>query len=369
MKILLSYSKFHFDPDKTDENKYKNSSAAINARTLYNVLKSFGDVDYIDFSEWEKIRGQSYDLFVGINHNFDKILKYCYIKKSVYYAVNQYPKVRNMIIRKFNNHRRIVNFFHHFKLFLYGILKKSWRASYKYEYAPVVESILSADAIICLGNDVVKKSYIDYGYPEDKFFIINYDLLMGCATPKTKFHKPIRILYVATELCLRKGTDILYDLFIKLAQHSKLDYRLTIVGGGGCGRQYTYLINKLAKKSAGKVSYLGPLFGQKYTEILKANDFYFFPSIEEGQAGTVLDAMYNGLIPLITKESGVDFSPLGFLEPRMKSKKNMTILKSIFDLSDEEKRKLSTQTAQYYNDKHLGFKERLKNILTIIIKQ
>ena len=367
MKILLSYSKFHFDPKSDDENKFKNSSAAINARTLYNVLCSFGDVEYIDFSEWQKVKGKKYDLFVGINHNFDNILKHCEIKNSVYYAVNQYPTERNKILRKFNKDKQFINFTHNFRLFWLQMWKKSWRNSYKKEFAPMVKSILSADAIICLGNKIVKNSYIKHGYPKEKFFLINYDLQKGKAIDKSNFHKQIKILYIATELCLRKGTDIIYDIFMNLS-HRNLEYKLTVVGGSGdSNNQYLYLINELVRTSNGKVVYLGPLFGKPYEDVLQNNDFYIFPSIEEGQAGTVLDAMYNGLVPIITRESGVDFSPLGFLEPKLCSAKNYAILESVFDLSDEKKKELSHQTVDYYNYNHLGFEKKLRDILGGII--
>ena len=173
-------------------------------------------------------------------------------------------------------------------------------------------------------------------------------------------------MYIGSDLCLRKGADIIYELFAKLANNKKLNYELSIVGSGRY-KQYLKLIKKLVKNSHGKVKYHGLLFGKEYQDILQANDFYIFPSIEEGQAGTVLDAMYNGLIPIITKESGVDFSPLGFLEPTLSSSKNYTILNSIFNLTNDQKIKFSQQTTAYYNDKHFGFEKRLKEIITQII--
>ena len=102
MKILLSYSKFHFNPSiDMKKNPYSNSGTSINCRAFYEVLSELGSVDYIDFSEWEKVKGKSYDLFIGINHNFDNILQNCDIKISVYYAVNQHPSERNKILKDF----------------------------------------------------------------------------------------------------------------------------------------------------------------------------------------------------------------------------------------------------------------------------
>jgi len=62
MEILLSYCKTHFDPDKKpEEHQFWDSSAAIIARGLYNVLKKYGNVTYIQPNELAKIEGKHYD--------------------------------------------------------------------------------------------------------------------------------------------------------------------------------------------------------------------------------------------------------------------------------------------------------------------
>ena len=212
MRILLSYSKFHFNPEVDEESiKYSESSAAINAKTLYKVLKCFGDVDYIDFNEWETVIGKEYDLFVGINHNFDNILSNVKIKTSIYYAVNQHPVVRNRILDNFKLSNKISEMFPKC-LRKNKIVRKIFNYQLYEEYAPEVKSINKANYIICLGNDIVKNSYINQGYQDDRIFLINYEILKGKAKPKKSFSPSPKILYVGSELCERKGFDIVYEL-------------------------------------------------------------------------------------------------------------------------------------------------------------
>jgi len=93
MKILLSYSKVHFDPDKPQrQHKFWFNSASVLARTLYHILTKMGEVTYINSTDYQQIKGKKFDLFIGIYNNFYQILTSCYIKKSIYFAVNMYPR-------------------------------------------------------------------------------------------------------------------------------------------------------------------------------------------------------------------------------------------------------------------------------------
>ena len=360
IKILLSYSKFHFDPDKDEkDNPYSNSSAAINAKTLYSVLKNFGDVEYIDFNEWEKTKGKEYDLFVGINHNFDNIIANAQIKTIVYYAVNQHPTERNKIIKNFKMSNRFTRLL---PKFLSKLLKNIINFEFRQEYAPKVKKINKADYIICLGNDIVRQSYIKHGFDPQKIISVNYEILQGASTPKETFHDIPYILYVGTNMCERKGFDIVYQLMNKLNEKG-YDFKLTVVGDP-INKYYAKKCAKLKKLLKDKIEIFDCLYGDTYKNKIKENDFYIYPSIEEGQAGTVLDAMHAGLIPVITRESGVDFSPLGFLQPGLNKKSNLEITEKLFNLSNDEKSHLSQMTADYYNKYHLDFEKRLTNIFS-----
>lgn len=365
MEILLCYCKTHYNPSLSeDENKFSETSASINAKILYKVLTEIGNVDYIDANDLQKIKNKHYNIVVSINHGYDSIIENITYDKIIYYAVNQHPISRNKILKNFaKENQQFIKFRRLFKLI--G-LNRFFNSEWTKEYAPIIKNINKADSIICLGNDIVKQSYIDNGYPQHKIFNINYELLKGDARPKEKFNKIPKLLYVGTELCMRKGFDIIYELINNLCD-SGYDFELTIIGKPRFA-YYSELCKKLKQKLKNKLKYHKLVLKEEYQNIIKNHDFYIFPTIEEGQAGTVLDAMYNGIIPIITKESGVDYSPLGYLKPKKNCNKNHEIIKKIFKLSNDDKVKLSKETADYYNATHVGFEERLRNIFDNILR-
>ena len=363
LKILLSYSKTHFNPTiPREQNKLYYSSAAINARTLFEVLSELGDVEYIDFSEWESVKNKSFDLFVGINHNFDNILKIANIKKSIYYSVNCHPTYRNALLEGFKAPRKLQN--RALNRFLHFIrLNRYFNVDWRRELAPEVENLSNVDSILTLGNDIIKNSYIEQGISPDKISTISYEIDKGQAQYKPNFSDKPAFLYVATEACLRKGFDLVLE-FANYLQNK--DCTLTILAASNYAF-YRQKIKKDLKYKNVKVIDKG-LNGEKYYNLIKEHDFYIFPSLEEGQAGTVLDAMFFGLIPIITQESGTDFSPLGFLQPTLNSKHNYDILEKALELSRDEKIKLSNETTDYYNKNHFGFKDRLRTAIKNIIE-
>jgi glycosyltransferase involved in cell wall biosynthesis len=51
--------------------------------------------------------------------------------------------------------------------------------------------------------------------------------------------------------------------------------------------------------------------GPKYDELVKKCAFVIHPTCSEGQPGSVVQCMYSGLIPLVTKETGIDTEDFG----------------------------------------------------------
>ncbi len=129
----------HFNPLKDPkEHKHWGSSASILARTLYEILTKMGEVTYIDSSEYKKVKGIEFDLFVGITNNFYKIWQAAKIKKSIYFAVNMHPRERNIILTKFLLNER-----------LNPQALAGWDLI---NFIEAEKGINSADYILCMGN-------------------------------------------------------------------------------------------------------------------------------------------------------------------------------------------------------------------------
>lgn len=347
MKILLSYSKTHFDPLKSrEEQDHWGSSASRLARTLYKELSTLGEITYIDSKDYGSVREESFDLFIGISNNFQKILSSCTIKKSILFAVNMHPVERN---------KRLATFMQK-----HSIPEKAL-AGYEFitdqSYADAAES---ADHIICVGNITTYNSYIAHGIPRHKIKIINYgmDNEVSVDISLTKTHIP-RFLYCVSEIGLRKGFDIIADIFSTL--HAKgTEFHLDIIGK--CTTpHYEQKLESIQKTLGAKMTFHGWIKSDsiEYKQVLNSNDFIIHPAIEEGQAGTVLEAISQGLIPIISKETGVDFSPLGFITPEIGGGLNTSIIDYACALSETEKLDLQNKTLRYYNAYHSEWKHLL----------
>lgn len=350
MKILLSYSRLHFDPSKNPkEQKYWGSSASILARTLIDILTKIGNVTYIDSSEYEKVKGIEFDLFVGITNNFYKIWQSAKIKKSIYFAVNMHPRERNWILLKYLIKERL-----------------SPKALAGWDLVNFIEAekgIRVADYILCMGNIATYNSYIKYGIPKSKIKVLNYGIPerkeIKKKSPKKSFGVK-KFVYPTSEVGLRKGFDIIFSIFTD-PKIRKLPFHLDIIGLP-TNKYYEQKLKELIKKLGKKVTYHGWIdsCNEKYSETIKNNHFIIFPSLEEGQAGTVVDAIRFGTIPIISQNSGIDFSPLGNLELKSKSNRNKEkVLKSL-NLSDEQIEDLKNKTLEYYAQYHENFKENLE---------
>jgi glycosyltransferase involved in cell wall biosynthesis len=99
-------------------------------------------------------------------------------------------------------------------------------------------------------------------------------------------------------------------------------------------------LEKITPYLTGNITYLGPVYGVKKTEVLAKSHYYVLPSYSEGFPSSVLEAMSYGAIPLISK--GCNFQAvfsknLGFqIEPDRDNIAN--VLEQLKDIKFDEQR-------------------------------
>ena len=166
-------------------------------------------------------------------------------------------------------------------------------------------------------------------------------------------------------MCLRKGFDILAEL---LRENKDSAIQVGIIGGAG-DKTYRARLEELRRIMGEKLTVHGWVDSSSdaYLQLLRSYDAVIFPSLEEGQAGSVLDAMSQGLVPLITRETGIDYSPLGFLQPAMNCKNNHELLHRLINLSSDALLRLQQQTLQYYQAQHAGWETPLRHAFDLFI--
>jgi len=343
VKILLSYSRYHFEPGVKSERP--GSSAHILARSLYEILSRLGKVTYIDPKEVDSVRGQSFDLFVGQIDKFAQIVEATNTKRSVLFAVNMHPRSRNKILKDF--------------------VRTNNLGAAALTFDDIVseqnfgKSVEVADHILCVGNMAVYNSYISQGVPRNKVRMVNY----GTGNVDNKALKakrtPKSFVYVVSEVGLRKGFDIIDDI-VRSAKDKEL--QLHIVGTAN-NPYYADKLVKLTKDFPKQVTDHGWVesSSKEYTNILREVSFVIHPGLEEGQAGTVIDALREGVVPILTPTTGIDFSPVGNLEPKLSSEVNTQVIKKALGLDVKQLSGLREKTIEYYQEFHEGYLDKLEN--------
>lgn len=350
MKILLSYSYHHFDPDKPLKRQpLRNTSAGILARTFYDALSEMGEVTYTDAQRYKEHLGKEFDLFVGIASHFNDILKAgeIKIKKSVYVAVNMHPKERNRLLNSSAKESNLPN--------------TAFSKNDIIDPQPFIESLEMADFILCAGNIATLNSYIKHGVPTHKIKLFNYGLLEAPQKTKKSAKGQKRYLYAASEIGLRKGFDILHETIVADAPTWK-KVQLNIVGPVTTDYHQNKL-NALKELLGANLTYYAWLEpdSSQYKKLLQNSDFFLFPSLEEGQAGTAVDAVAYGTIPIVSPNTGLDFSPLGnlMISGSNRAAHNISIVAKSTNLDKQQILVLQTQTLNYYLEYHSNFKANI----------
>ena len=346
MRILLSYSREHFDPARPQgEGTRWAGSANIIARNLHRILSEMGEVTYVDAASPEEVGDGGYDLMVGILRNFREIAERSGAARTVLIAVNVHPSVHN---------ERLLDF-----VTTQGLPSASLHELDVHDVSRDGAAIDRADAILLFGNVATWNTYVAAGVPRTKIRALNYGSDLRAPEHAGGGGAGIDVLYAVSELGLRKGFDVV-DATFRALDLDGLDIRLHIVGQPSY-EHYHERLEAFKRDLGDRVIDHGwlPAASPEYRAVVAGCDAIFFPSLEEGQAGTVVDAMACGCVPIPSAASGVDFAPLGFAEPKLDPAPNVEILERLAGLTDAERGRLRARTLEAYEEFHAGFQAPL----------
>lgn len=169
---------------------------------------------------------------------------------------------------------------------------------------------LDSRAIVCLGDAFTRNTYGDL---RDKVVCINnaafpVHLLPSQSDKSSGSAK--RFLFFAGGGNVHKGLDLLleaiagtpYELFV--CQHIQPDF----------GRVFSHWLEDLPN-----VHVLGyiPQRSREFLDLVRACSWCVLPTCSEGQPGTVVECMAHGLIPIVSRESGMGLGDLGLTIPEL----------------------------------------------------
>lgn len=347
---LLSYITLPFLAEKRGEviTRFSNSGLALCWAQTLNELGYA--VDIIDWDNKKFAPRNKYDLVVlHGGKNF----------QNIYHRLESSPPLIHFLTGsywKFNNReedRRRTRFERR-----HGVIVPRDRYIYDTE-DPVNDA---ADAIIVLGAPSMKESYPKYiknkvitinngSYPDRHFDEAKKDY--------TEARK--NFLFFAGSGNIHKGLDLLIDAFKDLDQHLFIvtipDKEVMDVYKQELKLPNIHLIGHIDMRSS------------KFYEFMNKCAFVILPSCSEGQAGSVVECMNQGLIPIISKETRLDARGYGMI---LKNNRITEIKRAVKKMANKETReieKLSNRTRQTAIHRHSPeyFRKNLKKAVQEVV--
>jgi glycosyltransferase involved in cell wall biosynthesis len=160
------------------------------------------------------------------------------------------------------------------------------------------EEIALADCIVA-GSPFCARTLIENGCPKDKIVIVPYgydDSLMPETMPERSDHRshPLKFLFVGA-IHPRKGVQYLLPAFARLPRDAA---SLTLVGG-------LYIPEKTFKKFSDRVLHIPHVPRNEVARYYSESDCFIFPSLFEGSAMVLCEALGFGLGIVQSESSGM----------------------------------------------------------------
>ena len=261
------------------------------SKQIVNLLdQSSYVVDVVDIKNRTFRPDKAYDLVI-CNRVIDTPLNNDAIR--IYLATTLHHKTHNENLRI--RHERLYK-------------RRGCRLQLRRAYPESMPYVRKSDAIVGFGNEFIMNSwrgafnvpvypFNNYGFKETEFFFDSKDF----NTARKNF------LFFASKSQMQKGLDLLLEIFPK---HPHL--HLYICSGYKREHDFCACYHKELHDTSNihPIGYV-KVNGHEYTELVRKCAYVIAPSCSEGQSGSVVQCMYSGLIPLVTKEVGIDTEEFG----------------------------------------------------------
>lgn len=278
MHCVLSYFADYFQP--AAEARFQNHSAGQIARHLYASLRRFGRVTYLDAAE--RRVGLAADLFVGHFWNYLPVSRMGRFRRRIaFYAVSDPDRRRAL---------------------LYSLAERFQVPVPGWDFPPVnfehASTMRDADLVLLVGNSFTRETFREQWQP--KIRLLNYSVDRALYGASADGRRADDFCYVATQCGLRKGFMDVLETWSGIAPGAS---KLHVIGG--IESPWDEL---LERANNGNILYHGWIdsHAPEYARILQRCKFAYVPTYEEGQMGSLLEAMHCGCVPITTRASGID---------------------------------------------------------------
>lgn len=342
-RALLSYLPDHVLNEIMGIPTVQFSNAGL-ARTIPRVLNELGfEVDIVDWQDTNFTPSSSYDLYIqhgGVN--FRALSRGVGPKtKVIYFSTGNYWGFHNKQEEK---------------RFQYFESRNGVRLPPdRYIFHEEEEALEAADTIISLGNEFTRSTYSKY---PNVYTLSNACFVDNRYYRVKKDYSSVRynFLFFAGGGNIHKGLDLSIEAFLNLPEKFHL-YIVTPLDS----EVANFYHNSLRSRSNIHLYGFVEMRTSTYYDILDKCCFSLLPSCSEGSAGSMIESMNQGLIPILTKEVGIDVNGHGF-EVQPDPKSLAEILASLSSLPTSKLARMSMENKKIA-DSQLSSEEFKKNFL------
>lgn len=278
MHSVLCYFDSYFKPGSAAP--LSNHSAGQIASHLYDLLAQCGPVTYLDAEA--RPTDLAADLFVGHFWNYLEISRRNQFRKKVaFYAVSDPDRRRRLLCSLAEK---------------FGVPLPTW--DFPPDHFDHESTMRDADLVLLVGNSYTVQTFAPQW--RHKIRLLNYSVDTSLYAEAQAAGKRNDFCYVATNCGLRKG---FMDVLQTWSGIDTRDSTLHVIGG--IEPPCNHLLDQHNK---GTIVYHGWIdsHSPRYAEIIGRCKFAYIPTYEEGQMGSLLEAMHCGCVPITTRASGID---------------------------------------------------------------
>lgn len=310
------------------------------------------DVDVINYDNLLFTPKKRYNIFVGSRVNFHQV------------AQRLNPdciKIPHMTVSHwcFNNKAQCER--------LLSVQKKRGVTVYPMKMGETNLAVECADFVTVLGNEITLDTY---KYANKPIYPIRISTpVLFPWNENKKFDECRRnFLWFGSEGLVHKGLDLVLEVFSEMP-----GYHLTVCGPISEEKDferayYKELYQTQNIKTVGWVD----IDGGKFQEIINNTVAFVYPSCAEGQCGGVVTCLHASLIPIVSKESGVDIGDDFGISLREcthdELKKSITY---ISQLKKNDLERMAKRAWKFARENHTteAFSRDYKNAITSILKE
>lgn len=295
--------------------KYAHNSK-LSSYLFCSILNSLGySVDLRRYDDLDVRMDRTYDFFLGHTNTFIEIKNKIALKgKAVLLVTGSSPEFGNEA-----QHIRAEELFRRS-----GIQLPEHTANI---VPSASETHAAADHVLMLGNDFVLSTW----YSE---FLYKYTLRNNVSAYTLDFgaERPSNYLFLSSTGQVHRGLDVLLEVFAERSDH--LHICSSVLNEPDFVKAYKReLFDRPNIHTHGFVD----TSSQRFSNILSDCKFVILPTCSEGQSSSVINAMFCGLLPIVTPNAGLpDVSSCGFLIDEISPKAVCALVDRASSMSEKE---------------------------------